>query len=176
MVDKIDFVGFLIVGDNMKNVTLSDFHPYNTWTVVNGPELLTKGFADYITDGTGRRYFNAPQGMVSSKCFLLVLGTPIVHPIAAIFNVLYRLLKLVTFSHFWIPKEEETTYNFKARLKDAGEDLLRIVASPLAIVGLELAAIYGLLMPLNGRKLYATFERATYGCAVLARCFQPELT
>ena len=160
----------------MKNVTLSDFHPYNTWTEVTGPELFNNGISKYITDGTGRRYYNQSQDIVSSKCFWLVLGTPFAHPVAAILYVPYRLLKLVTLSHFWIPKDEETTYNFKARLKDAGEDLLRVVASPLAIVGLELAAIYGLFMPFDGRKLYATIERATYGCAILAPCFQPEPT
>jgi hypothetical protein len=67
--------------------------------------------------------------------------------------VAYRILKLVTLSHFWMP--QEGTYSFKARLKDAGIDLLRIVATPVALVGLELAAIYGTFNPYDGRKLYA---------------------
>jgi hypothetical protein len=48
---------------------------------------------------------------------------------AAIANVAYRIAKLVTFSHFWIKKENEARYNFKGRLTDAGKDLLRIIAS-----------------------------------------------
>lgn len=79
----------------------------------------------------------------------------------------------MTLSHFWIKREGEEKYNFKARLIEAGKDLLRIVASPIAIIGLELAAIYGLMRPYDGRKLYATFERAIYGNALIPPCFQP---
>jgi hypothetical protein len=101
------------------------------------------------------------------------------HPFASVFNIAYRIFKLVTFSHFWVEKKSEVNesgereYNFKARLTDAGQDLLRIVATPVAIIGLELVAIYGLFRPYDGRKLYASIERATYGNGMLAPCFQP---
>ncbi|MBS4171388.1 hypothetical protein NEOC95_002136 [Neochlamydia sp. AcF95] len=45
--------------------------------------------------------------------------------------------------------------------------------TPVALVGLELAAIYGIFTPYNGRKLYASIERAQYGKFTLAPCFQP---
>ena len=51
---------------------------------------------------------------------------------------------------------------------------MRIIATPVSILGLELAAIYGIFQPYDGRKLYASFERATYGNFILAPCFQPD--
>lgn len=51
---------------------------------------------------------------------------------------------------------------------------MRILVTPLSIIGLELAAIYGLFRPYDGRKLYASLEREIYGDFVLAPCFQPD--
>lgn len=61
-------------------------------------------------------------------------------------------------------------------MSDAGQDILRIIATPFSILGLELAAIYGMFRPYDGRKLYGSIERATYGKAILAPCFQPNPT
>lgn len=55
-------------------------------------------------------------------------------------------------------------------------DALRIIASPIAIAGLELAAIYGIIRPYDGRKLYASIERAEYRNFILVPCFQPDPT
>lgn len=160
-------------------VSLRDFQPINNWKPdLNGEKWQygeERGEPKFIVDQTtNRRYFNETRGIVRFKCFLLTLGTPFVHPIASIANVAYRVLKLATFSHFWANKDGETKYNFKARLANAGKDLLRIVATPFSIVGLELAALYGIFRPYDGRKLYASIERATYGNFILAPCFQPD--
>jgi len=88
--------------------------------------------------------------------------------------VAFRILKLATLSHLWIRKAGEDKYNFKARVKDAAVDLLKVAIHPIVIVGLELAAIYGVFRPYDGRKLYASLERAQYGNHVLAPCFQPD--
>lgn len=50
---------------------------------------------------------------------MLTFGTPCVHPVAALVNIAYRILKLVTLSHFWVPKEGEITYNYEARRAEA---------------------------------------------------------
>jgi hypothetical protein len=71
-------------------------------------------------------------------------------------------------------KDCDRQYSFQERLKDAGKDLLRVVTTPIALVGLELAAIYGIFNPYDGRKLYASIERAQYGNFILAPCFQPD--
>ena len=156
------------------SVNLRDFQPINSWKPdLNGPKYYDGTAQHLIDQTTGRKYLNESKGVVGFKCFLLTLGTPIVHTIASVVNVAYRILKLVTLSHFWMTKEGEKSYNFKSRLKDASTDLIRIVTQPIALVGLELAAIYGLFRPYDGRKLYASIERAQYGNFILAPCFQP---
>jgi hypothetical protein len=162
----------------MPSVTLKDFQPINNWKVDSEGEKFVccpahRGAPRFLIDETtGRRYLNESSGVVGFKCFLLTLGTPFVHPLAMIANLAYRILKIVTLSHFWAARYEK--YTFEERLTELGKDLLRIVANPIAIVGLELAAIYGWFRPYDGRKLYATIERATYESFILAPCFQPE--
>lgn len=160
------------------SVTIKDFYPFNSWVEdKKGPtwNISVSGKREpafLIDQTTGKSYFNETKGCVRFKCFLLTLGTPFVHFAAAIANVAYRALKLVSFSHFWVPKEKGGS--FKDRLSDAGVDVLRIIATPFSYFALELSALYGLLSPYNGRKLYASFERAVYGNFILAPCFQPE--
>lgn len=161
----------------MSGITLKDFQPINRWKLDSEGPQWGYGVQEpqYIIDqSTGRRYFNESKGIVGYKCFLLTLGTPFVHLPAAFINLAYRIAKVVSGSHFWAAASHTTT--FKARLTEAGKDLLRIVAAPLALVGLELAAIYGMGRPYDGRKLYATIERAQYGNFILAPCFQPDPT
>lgn len=159
----------------MSSVTLRDFQPINTWQPDLDGLKWRDGDPQHLIDmSTGRKYWNESKDCVRSKCFLLTLGTPIVHSGASLVNIAFRILKLVSFSHFWIVKEGEKSYSFKERLKDAGQDLLRIITAPIAFVGLELAAIYGMISPYNGRKLYASIERAQYGNFILAPCFQPD--
>ena len=157
------------------NIILNDFKPINNWKVdTDGPKWKNSKEPAYLIDqSTGRKYWNESKGTVRVKCFLLTLGTPIVHAVASAINVAYRILKLVSFSHFWMPKKKESSYNFKARLGDAGKDLLRVITQPWAILGLTFTAIYGVFSPYDGRKLYATIERAQYGHFILAPCFQP---
>lgn len=159
------------------NVKWKDFRLVNKWTPdVKGPCYQcrgnNKGEPQFLIDeSTRRRYLNESRGVVAFKCSLLVVGTPIVHPVAGLYNIAWRIFKLVTLSHFWWPGGEH--YNFKGRALNASQDMMRILATPLAVVGLQLAAIYGLFRPYDGRKLYASLERATYGNWILAPCFQP---
>lgn len=158
----------------------ADFTISNRWTLDSNGEKWPFGERCgqpmYLIDNTtGRRYLNESKTIVRIKCFLLTLGTPLAHPFVSIINIAYRILKLISLSHFWIEKKnEEKKYNFKARSADAGYDLLRIFATPVSIVCLELAALYGCFRPYDGRKLYASLERATYGNYILAPCFQPD--
>ncbi|NGX42301.1 MAG: hypothetical protein K940chlam7_00579 [Chlamydiae bacterium] len=155
------------------SVTLKDFQPYNSWKVEgNGKKYEGGKPANLIDETTGRKYGNESKGCVRFKCALLTLGTPLVHAIAAPLNVAYRILKLISFFHFWKP--QEGNYSFKARALDAAADLLRVVGTPIALLGLELSAVFGIFTPYDGRKLYASFERAFYNHFILAPCFQPD--
>lgn len=147
----------------MNDVILKDFCPWNTWR----EELY-----GVIDETTNRRYLNDSRSVVSLKCFMLTVGTPVVHLIAGVINIAYRILRILIGYHFW----KEGELSFTARLAEAGVDLLRIVLAPLAFVGLELSAIYGIFNPYDGRKLYASFERAQYDKFILAPCFQPDPT
>ncbi len=142
----------------MTSVTLRDCQPVGTGTV-NGYEPTLEG-------NHRRHQFVVTESMIRVMCGVLTVATPICHPIASVVNVVYLSIRLVSLSHFWLPKEE-TAYSFTGRLKDAGEDLLRVVATPIALVGLELAALYGILSPRNGGALYGSIERALYGEAIL---------
>ncbi len=168
-------------------VSFEDFQLSNTWKPdVDGPRWIKweagddglKGVDEgpkYLIDmTTGRRYWNESEECVRLKCFLLTLFTPIYHLIASVVDVFYRIVKLVSGSHFWMDKEGEKSYSLKGRLKDAGQDFLRVLTAPFAFIGLELAAIYGIFNPYDGRKLYASIERAQYGTFILAPCFQPD--
>ena len=157
-------------------VTSKDFQLFNTWEPdLNGRKFRrSKKPMDIIDKTTGRKYLNESKGTVRLKCFFLALGTPLVHTITSIAVIAFRLLKLATLSHFWMPKPEEKTYSIKNRLNDAGLDLIKIFAQPIGALGAELAAIYGVFKPYDGRKLYASFERAQYGICILAPCFQPD--
>jgi hypothetical protein len=98
----------------MSSVTLRDFQPVNTWKPdLEGPKW-GDGDPEHLIDmTTGRRYWNESKGCVGFKCFLLTLGTPIVHSIASLVNVAYRIMKLVSFAHFWMNKEGEKPYSCK---------------------------------------------------------------
>ncbi|MBS3921527.1 MAG: hypothetical protein KGZ37_00055 [Nitrosarchaeum sp.] len=167
-------------------LTLRDFQPINTWELDQGGQQWQEGkeagLSKFIIDKTtGRGYLNETKKCIRLKCLALIFASPLVHPITSIINVVHKTLKLVSLSYFWMNIDNTTKYNFKARLYDAGKDLLRIITTPLSIVGLELAAIYGLLRPHDGRKIYATLERAMYNNFPLpkdrlAPCFQPHPT
>jgi hypothetical protein len=162
------------------NIVKGDFQPYNNWKLDTMGEKWSLGFGcklepKFIIDQTtNRRYFNESKGVVGFKCFLLSIGTPFIHGLASIANIAYRILKIVTLAHLWLPKDGEKSYQIKQRLHDLGFDCLRIIATPLTYVCLEMSALYGLFTPYNGRKLYASIERAAYGNFILAPCFQPD--
>lgn len=53
---------------------------------------------------------------------------------------------------------------------------LRLITAPLAYLGFEGVAIYGLFRPYEGRKQYAALEKFFYNEAMIAPCFQPNPT
>ena len=169
-----------------QDVVIGDFWFWNEWR--RDPESGLFGGAQcefqrcpqeprlIIDETTNRRYFNDDLMTIRIKGLLLTIGTSFIHPIAMIHNIAYRILRTVTLSRLWVEKEGETSYKLSARLQDMGGDLLKIVAAPIALMGLELAALYAIANPLDGKKLYATIERAEYGGYILAACFQPGYT
>lgn len=157
-------------------LTLKDFKPVNNWIPdSDGPSWRYAQGSNYLIDGsTGRKYFNEEPETIRTKCILLILGTPLIHSIASICNVVYRTFKVLTLAELWLEDNEEKPYQLKGRLIRVAADLAKAVSAPLVLAGLCLSAIYGVFMPYDGRKLYAALERAEYGGPILAPCFQPD--
>jgi hypothetical protein len=156
-------------------LTLKDFKPVNHWIPDSkGPNWRYASGSKYIIDGsTGKKYFNEESSTIRTKCFLLILGTPLIHSIASICNIAYRTFKVLTLAELWLRHDEEKPSPLKGRLTLVAADLAKAVAAPLVLAGLCLSAIYGLFMPYDARKLYGALERAEYGGPILAPCFQP---
>ncbi len=117
-------------------------------------------------------YLNDSLTVKRIKCLLLVIFTPIAHAIGVVLSLANRIVKLVTLSHFW-HAYQENHYFFKTRVVAFCKDLLRVALTPIFFLGLELAALDGLMFPYSGGKIYATFERCLYQKYLLAPCFQP---
>ncbi len=161
-------------------MTWEHFRLCSFWTVAHDTKKYKNSSEPmYIIDSqTGDRYFNEDTDVIRFKCALLTFGTPIVHTLAAIAHIAYNLIKLLSFYHFWKTLDnnnyENPEYNLKQRSLDAGEDLFHILFAPINILLLEFAALYGIIMPHDGRKLYASLERFAFDDSVLAPCFQPD--
>lgn len=146
-------------------VTLKDFCPINQWVVDPTPDAPDHGRwcsnnePIYLIDQTtGRAYWNESKTCVAIKCGLLAIATPFGHTVASAINVGIRLKRIIS-----------------GTSKEPGMDLARIVATPIGIVGLELAAFYGVIgNPYDARKIYGSGERFLYGRDVFAPCFQPD--
>lgn len=159
-------------------ITLQDFNPINNWILDNqGPSWVDDNdtlIPTYIIDqSTGRKYWNESPDIISFKCVLLTIGSPIVQPLALLVaGVGLNALKILSLSHFWNP--DDVNSSLTERLCDVFVDLLKILSSPLALITLEISAFYGIFNPYDGRKLYASVEKAYYNNAFLAPCFQPD--
>lgn len=158
-------------------ITWQDFNPITKWVV--SQEYATNPFnmeqEQLLKDvATGKFYLNQEVGVLRYKCCCLVVMTPIVKTLDSIGSIAYRIRRLVLCTHFRL-EEKEREYSIIDGFTDAAIDILKIIATPLFLIAMEFAAIYGILSPRNGAKLYATLERVTYGYANynLAPCFQP---
>lgn len=160
-------------------INLQDFNPINNWILENqGSSWVNDDtfMPTYIIDqSTGRKYWNESPNIIRFKCALLAVGSPIVQPLALLVaGVGLNALKILSLSHFWAP--DDINSSLTERIRCAFLDLVKIASSPLVLIALEISAFYGIFNPYDGRKLYASIERAYYNGAFLAPCFQPDPT
>ena len=106
----------------------------------------------FVVDQGGDRYSNEEPIFTRIKCLLLTLFGPPVHTLSSFWNT-YRIIQ-----------ETESSLFLK---------IARIALTPLTILAMTFSSLYGIFMPWNGRKLYASLERFHYQQALLAPCFQP---
>lgn len=132
-----------------------------------------------IDSSTGDKYVNDERNTIRLKCTMLLFSVPIMHGFIALLDIVIRLMKCLSFYHFWkIKKGRVSTISIpqpslSVRAYSFVLDLVHIILAPICLICMELSALYGLFLPNNGRKLYNNFERLQYGEAILANCFQP---
>ncbi len=162
-----------------RSLTIWDFCPLNTWTVqTHPPEILLKhpqhpedpkyptilcticyedGTPLYLVDSkTDGIYWNETKAVVRLKCLGLFIGVPILHSL----SILY--FSACAIQSFFVHPSTE-------KLQEIAKF---IFLGPVAIVALEVAALYGLFRPYDGRKIYASIEKLLYGHGMWAPCFQ----
>ncbi len=154
------------------SITIKDFQPINRWDVDYMGEAYLGGNPKFVIDrSTGKKYLNESKSVIKFKCILLAIGTPFVHIPCAIGNMAYRVAIVSSGYRFW--SEEGRNQCFSTNCLETSIDGLRVITQPVSFIGLEAASIYGLIKPRDGRKLYASIEKAQYGSDILAPCFQP---
>lgn len=157
----------MTIGNQSFNLRPADFCPFNSWS--NPLKVhLNESEGSWVVDSTTKRLFcNDSKCEVWVKLVgISILVSPIMHPILLVYGIAKRVFNIFTGYYF----ESEKTFTAKSVVKD----LLWIVATPLFLLGFELAAIYGVISfsPYNGRKLYGNMERAVYGEGILP-CMKP---
>lgn len=160
------------VTSRWREVLLKNFDARNDRPLHLSHFLPVTFFNGYVDTSNGDEYLEEDMSVTRLKCLALVAATPIVQAVSLVLNGANKVVKVVSFAHFRYPSQSERA--FEARLGAFGRDCLVIASSPILYVGLELATLYGLILPKNGRKLYATFERCLFGDGLLAPCFQPD--
>ncbi len=130
------------------------------------------GTTIFLGDEVEPDQFN--ETIVRLQSLGLAITTPIAQTVLFLYDVAWRFLRLATLGHFW---DHKSHGSFKDRtielVKDAGMLVGKVAAFPIALIGLQFAAMYGVYDPKNGSQLYAKIERALDGFQYLAPSFQP---
>lgn len=107
---------------------------------------------------TGLYFLSDPRYIIRLKFFYLALiGVPLMHIILTTFQTIVNLIRLIfDFGKMIYDGKKNFAENFSKFLND----ILRLLFTPLICVALEITAIFGLLFPLNARKIYGSTERA----------------
>ncbi len=120
----------------------------------------------YVEDvGSGVKYRRYSDSFLRGTSLGIVIATPLVHLVASIVHIAFRIFRIVSFYHFW--KTDAEPYTLGQSGLDVAKDALRIVIQPVAYLALEFAALYGIAKPWDGLKLYHTIEQIQYESEVL---------
>ena len=144
---------------NKIDVKLKDFQLCSEW--------VSHEDEHYVEDRTtGRAYATVCSWTtlkaldIRSMCLFTSFG--VIPALTCVFNLIARMVILVSGYSFWRGLDTTTPYNFKERFIDALHNLTALLATPLTFIALECAAMYGMIHPSDGRKLYASIERLSF--------------
>ena len=154
-----------------KPLSLNHFNPCTTWIKVRQNIILDQGTQEY--------YFEDERECCEFrfKCLQLAIMIPFVATCYAAIIIAQHILILISLYDFWRldPLDPyNQAYNFRTRLLEAGKNVIGILMAPIYVLLLECSALYGIISPRDGRKLYASSERLAYGAAKFAVCFPPK--
>lgn len=138
-----------------------DFKLSSKWEKQWGPAEyeMTSSEAEYLRDKTANRlYHNFIVGLRLHLIFSMA-RTAVYDTAIVVMQICFRALKLVSFAYFWIGKKDESSYSLKGRLNDIANDIVKSLKSPFILLAQELSAMYGMINPEDGRKLYASLQR-----------------
>ena len=145
----------------VKENRIGHWCPYNHWeedqtrVKFEGTDIP----AFIIDKTTDEPYFNGEKSGIRLKCGAISLGM-----ITGVVPLFY-FLNSIGYLIYHLCKDEPV---------EVCKDLVRIILLPVILSTLFIIALYGILSPHDGRKLYATVERVAFcGHHVLATCFQP---
>lgn len=125
----------------------------------------------YVLDiDAGKFYWNEYKSTIRLKSFLLALPGFLNNITCTIAAISIQILKIISLYSLIDSFLISRTFEIINPLIDLANDCVRLIALPIYLIGIELSAIYGILMPYDGRKLYTFFEKAIYGKAIIP-CF-----
>ena len=188
-----------ISGEHNKTVQLSvnSFLPGGNWTPYTKGEVFSdsKTPAWIKDEKSGAFYLNQPTDCLRFKLFFLtgILAGGIGNGVSLTINGFYRTVKVLSLSHFISPifssgeNQADKPYQIKERVIACAKDVLRIVATPFALIALLFVSFAVSLSPFeNGprdaAKIFSSIEIAMYGGTMeegyfgWAPCYQPNST
>jgi len=105
--------------------------------------------------------------LLRRKMYIVTAIAPIFHLVATVVNAAYRILKIISFAHFWLPQYR--SYTLKKRVMEMRKDALIIVLQSLFYLGFYVLAIDSIQSPWEGRKGVCNMEEMILGTKWLSR-------
>lgn len=161
----------------MKRDSHGQFMPFNIYNP-NTETFTTSLNNSYIEDNDGNIYYDEPADMVAGKCAGLLAGVPLYTlgkigwhvcktPLQVVKVVLNTLVgmgqKLAAMELYGAVRELGN--GCSQAVRETAEEIFEVVKAPLFGLGMEFAAVYGLVKPFHARYAVQKIEHAWY-CGV----------
>ena len=136
-------------------LTPGDFCPFNKWDIHQEEDR-----APTLRDRTtGKHYEQAGKGTIRLKGVALFFGTAIQAGIG-VGSMLLETGKVVSGYHFWKKGDGTCREKVKRGCVDSLKSVVLVGCTPFYVTALACAAIYTIVNPFDGRKLYGSIETA----------------
>ncbi len=142
---------------------------------------LSKKDVIIIDKTTEKKHLNESKISGCFKGFLLAIGTPIIHPVTAVISIALRVLRIAIAAILIILSLPAAIFRKNPRiliLKFSSfiiGDIFKIIETPIVLALLEVSALYSIVNPRDGKKVYSSLETWHYGegLSILSGSFMP---